>query len=61
MGMLAGRELGIWMSIGYGELTYTNRHKKAIFPMLYKDFLRLMLGLMISVSLAYGIQWYSAL
>ena len=61
MGMLAGRELGIWMSLGYGELTYTSRHKKAIFPMLYKDFLRLMLGLMISVSLAYGIQWYSAL
>ena len=60
MGMLAGRELGIWMSIGYGELTYTSRHKKAIFPMLYKDFLRLMLGLMISVSLAYSIQWYSA-
>jgi len=25
------------------------------------DFLRLMLGLMISVSLAYGIQWYSTL
>ena len=61
MGMLAGRELGIWMSLGYGELTYTSRHKKAIFPMLYKDFLRLMLGLMISVTLAYGIQWYSAL
>tara|TARA_B100000809_G_scaffold174652_1_gene171919 strand:- start:248 stop:1222 length:975 start_codon:yes stop_codon:yes gene_type:complete len=61
MGMLAGRELGIWMSLGYGELTYTSRHKKAIFPMLYKDFLRLMLGLMISVSLAYSIQWYSAL
>jgi len=61
MGMLAGRELGIWMSIGYGELTYTSRHKKAIFPMLYKDFLRLMLGLMISVSLAYAIQWYSLL
>ena len=61
MGMLAGRELGIWMSIGYGELTYTSRHKKAIFPMLYKGFLRLMLGLMISVSLAYAIQWYSSL
>jgi len=61
MGMLAGRELGIWMSIGYGKLTYTSRHKKAIFPMLYKDFLRLMLGLMISVSLAYAIQWYSSL
>jgi hypothetical protein len=61
MGMLAGRELGIWMSLGYGELTYTSRHKKAIFPMLYKDFLRLMLGLTISVSLAYAIQWYSAL
>ena len=61
MGMLAGRELGIWLSIGYGKLTYTDRHKKAIFPMLYMDFLRLMLGLMISVSLAYGIQWYSSL
>jgi hypothetical protein len=61
MGMLAGRELGIWMSLGYGKLTYTSRHKKAIFPMLYKDFLRLMLGLMISVSMAYTIQWYSAL
>ena len=61
MGMLAGRELGIWLSIGYGKLTYTDRHKKAIFPMLYMDFLRLMLGLMISVSLAYGIQWYSNL
>jgi hypothetical protein len=59
MGMLAGRELGIWMAIGYGQLTYTSRHKKAIFPMLYKDFLRLMLGLMVSVALAYGIQWYS--
>ena len=23
MGMLAGRELGIWLSIGYGKLTYT--------------------------------------
>ena len=41
MGMLAGRELGIWMSIGYGELTYTSRHKKAIFPMLYKQFIKL--------------------
>ena len=61
MGMLAGRELGIWLSVGYGKLTYTDRHKKAIFPMLYMDFLRLMLGLMISVSLAYGIQWYSSL
>ena len=55
MGMLAGRELGIWMQMGYGNLTYTNRHKKAIFPMLYTDFLRLMLGLAVSVSLAYGV------
>ena len=53
MGMLAGREMGIWVHLGYGNLTYTNRHKKAIFPMLYKDFLRLMLGLAVSVSLAY--------
>ena len=55
MGMLAGRELGIWVHMGYGNLTYTNRHKKAIFPMLYTDFLRLMLGLAVSVSLAYGV------
>ena len=55
MGMLAGRELGIWIHMGYGNLTYTNRHKKAIFPMLYTDFLRLMLGLAVSVSLAYGV------
>lgn len=55
MGMLAGRELGIWMQMGYGNLTYGKEHKKAIFPMLYTDFLRLMLGLAVSVSLAYGI------
>ena len=53
MGMLAGRELGIWME-GYG-ITYGKEHRKAIFPMLYTDFLRLMLGLAVSVSLAYGI------
>ena len=52
-GMLAGRELGIWME-GYG-ITYGKEHRKAIFPMLYTDFLRLMLGLAVSVSLAYGI------
>jgi len=57
MGMLAGRELGIWMQLGYGKITYTNRHKKAIFPMLYSDFLRLMLGLAVSVSLAYGVSY----
>ena len=55
MGMLAGRELGIWMQMGYGNLTYGKEHKKAIFPMLYTDFLRLMLGLAVSVSLAYGV------
>ena len=55
MGMLAGRELGIWMQMGYGNLTYGKDHKKAIFPMLYTDFLRLMLGLAVSVSLAYGV------
>ena len=55
MGMLAGRELGIWMHLGYGNLTYGKEHRKAIFPMLYTDFLRLMLGLAVSVSLAYGI------
>ena len=52
MGMLAGRELGIWME-GYG-ITYGKDHKKAVFPMLYTDFFRLMLGLAVSVSLAYG-------
>ena len=61
MGMLAGRELGIWVWLGYGNLTYTNRHKKAIFPMLYTDFLRLMLGLAVSVSLAYGVFYYNSL
>jgi len=55
MGMLAGREMGIWMDMGYGNLTYTKRHKKAIFPMLYTDFLRLMLGLAVSVTMAYGV------
>ena len=53
MGMLAGREIGIWMH--QKNLTYTSHHQKAIFPMLYTDFLRLMLGLAVSVSLAYGI------
>ena len=57
MGMLAGRELGIWVHQGYGNLTYGKEHKKAIFPMLYTDFLRLMLGLAISVSLAYGVDY----
>ena len=55
MGMLAGRELGIWIHLGYGNLTYGKEHRKAIFPMLYTDFLRLMLGLAVSVSLAFGI------
>ncbi len=61
MGMLAGREIGIIFAQGYGTLRYTNKNVKAIFPMLYSDFFRLMLGLAISVSLAYGIQWYSSL
>ena len=60
MGMLAGRELGIWVHQGYGNLTYGKEHKKAIFPMLYTDFLRLMLGLAISVSLAYGVQYINS-
>ena len=55
MGMLAGRELGIWVHQGYGKLTYGKDHRKAIFPMLYTDFLRLMLGLAVSVSLAYAV------
>jgi len=55
MGMLAGRELGIWVHQGYGNLTYGKEHKKAIFPMLYTDFLRLMLGLAVSVSMAYAV------
>ena len=55
MGMLAGRELGIWMHMGYGNLTYGKEHRKAIFPMLYTDFLRLMLGIAVSVTLAYGV------
>ena len=55
MGMLAGREIGIWMH--QKNLTYTAEHQKAIFPMLYTDFLRLMLGLAISVSLAYGVHY----
>ena len=60
MGMLAGRELGIWVHQGYESLTYGKEHKKAIFPMLYTDFLRLMLGLAISVSLAYGVQYINS-
>ena len=55
MGMLAGRELGIWIHLGYGNLTYGKEHRKAIFPMLYTDFFRLMLGLAVSVSLAYWV------
>jgi len=54
MGMLAGREIGIWTESGK-SLTYTSEHKKAIFPMLYTDFLRLILGFAISISLAYGL------
>ncbi len=61
MGMLAGREIGIIFAQGYGTLRYTNKNVKAIFPMLYSDFFRLMLGLAISITLAYGIQWYSTL
>jgi hypothetical protein len=61
MGMLAGREHGIWVHMGYGKLTYTDRHIKAIFPMLYTDFLRLMLGLTVSVTLAYGVYWLNNL
>ena len=61
MGMLAGREIAIWYVHGYGKLTYTDKKMKGIFPMLYTDFARLMLGLAISITLAYGIQWYSNL
>ena len=61
MGMLAGREIAIWSVHGYGKLTYTDKKRKGIFPMLYSDFMRLMLGLAVSVTLAYGIMWYSNL
>ena len=61
MGMLAGRETAIWFVHGYGKLTYTDKKMKGIFPMLYSDFMRLMLGLAVSVTLAYGILWYSNL
>ena len=60
MGMRA--TIGIIFIVhGYGKLTYTDKKMKGIFPMLYTDFARLMLGLAISVTLAYGIQWYSNL
>ena len=49
MGMLAGREIGIIFAQGYGTLRYTNKNVKAIFPMLYSDFFRLMLGLALSL------------
>lgn len=55
MGMLAGRELGLWFGSGQKSLTYTSEHKKAVFPMLCVDFLRLMLGLAVSVTLAYAV------
>ena len=45
----------LWEPLGI-----TDKNVKAIFPMLYSDFFRLMLGLAISVCLAYGIQWYSS-
>ena len=48
VGLLAGRELAIYHQ-------HKKSHKKLIFPMLIKDFLKVMLGLAISVALALAV------
>lgn len=53
IGMLGGRELAIWSKFGYAHITYTDRHKKGIFPFLFKDILRLALGVAISITIVY--------
>lgn len=46
VGLLAGRELAIY------HLHSKNKHFKIIFPMLIKDFIKIMLGLAISIFIA---------
>ena len=48
IGLLAGRELAIHHRNG-------DANKKSIYPILKKDFLRIFLGLVISVAIAYGV------
>lgn len=53
VGLLAGRELAI-------HYPYTDdRHKKIIFPMLARDFLKILLGLGVSVAVALMVSYFT--
>jgi hypothetical protein len=55
IGLLAGRELAVYRTF--------NRDKKieVIFPMLVKDFLKIMLGLALSVALVSGVIYFDSI
>jgi len=55
IGLLAGRELAVYRTF--------NRDKKieVIFPMLVKDFLKIMLGLALSVALVSGVIYFDSM
>ena len=54
IGLLAGRELAIHHRNG-------DKNKKSIYPILKKDFLRIFLGLVLSVVIAYGVTLLKAI
>lgn len=55
VGLLTGRELAIY------HLHDPNKHLKVIFPMLIKDFFKVIVGLAASVALVFVISWYESL
>ena len=57
LGILGGRELALWCNFGYGQITYTNRHKKGIFPFLFKDILKFALGIAVSIFVVFFVQF----
>ena len=55
VGLLAGRELAIYRTFNNDKKT------KVIFPMLISDFLKIMLGLALSVALVTGVIYFDSL
>ena len=55
IGLLAGRELAVYRTF--------NRDKEinVIFPMLVKDFLKIMLGLALSVAVVSGVIYFDSM
>ena len=55
VGLLAGRELAVYRTFNKGKAI------KVIFPMLVADFLKIMLGLALSVAVVTGVIYFDSL